>query len=377
MRAAARTRLTAAAVAAALSLSLSLSLGVTACTSLATPAPHASTAQASAVSALYRLPRPRPGEPRKPLVGVNLFVDRNYSLARARAFGARDLRYIARTLGLTAVSIVWNENVASQDSDTVTGSPSRTPTLADLAALTSIARSYGLRVEYRVLFAVGGSDSRRGSIQPEDLSAWLTSLLAAETPALRLAERDHVSEFVAGTDMAAIDESPLWGGFFARAARLYHGTLSYAIWGGRPAAGGFFSSSRELPPIEYPGASAYPSITLPPTASVARLTQAWVAFLRQEPEWLLHLTAIDDLGIPAVDGAYQDPDRWNGLGRQGADTAIQANWFLAACQAAALVHVRALYFWDAVLSANPASAQPPLGGFEGHPAAEAAIRSCP
>ena len=55
----------------------------------------------------------------------------------------------------------------------------------------------------------------------------------------------------------------------------------------------------------------------------------------------------------------------------------QANWYRAACKAAGLVHVRAIYFWSAVLNSNPASAQSSLVGFEDHPATEAAIRSCP
>jgi hypothetical protein len=311
----------------------------------------------------------------KPLVGVDLYVNENYSLADTKAWGERDLTYIADTLRLKAVAIDWDYNVPSPSADSVVAS-SRTPTMADLAALTSIARSRGLRVEYRVLYAIGNSDSRDESIQPRSLTAWLRSLLAAETPALKLAQRDHVSEFVAGTEMASIDQSPLWGGFFAKATRLYHGTLSYASWGGRSGFGGFFSSQQVPLPLRYFGASAYPPVNLPATASVAQLTKAWVAFLRRAPESVLRLTAIDEAGIPAVAGAYRDPYQWDGLGQAKLDLAVQANWYRAACQAADLVHVRALYFWSAVLSADPASAQS-LEGFEGHPATEAAIRSCP
>ena len=73
------------------------------------------------------------------------------------------------------------------------------------------------------------------------------------------------------------------------------------------------------------------------------------------------------------------PTRTDGTASDSArpDLAVQANWYRAACRAADLVHVRALYFWSAVLSADPASAQSSLEGFEGHPATEAAIRSCP
>jgi hypothetical protein len=360
---------------AALLAAVAVTLGVAACTSGVTPASAGGTASATA-AAQHRPENLGTGPTPKPLVGVNLYVNSNYSLAQTEDLGARDLKYFARDLKLKAVSIAWDYNVPSRTSDIVTASPSRTPTIADLAALTSIARSYGMRVEYRALYALGNSDSRGTSIQPKNLSAWLRSLLATETPALKLAQRDHVSEFVAGTEMASIDQSPLWGGFFAEAAREYRGILSYANWGGGPERGGFFSTRRDLLPLKYFGASAYPPIDLPPTASVAQLKQAWVAFLRQAPESLLRVTALDELGIPEVAGAYKDPYEWDGLAGATPDPAIQANWYKAACQAADLVHVRAIYFWSAVLSSDPANARSSLVGFEDHPATEAAIRSC-
>jgi hypothetical protein len=354
-----------------------LSLGVAACTgSAASPGRSAATATAAAASAAATVAS---GDTvvSKPLVGVNLYVNKDYSLAETKAWGARDLKYIADTLGLKAVAVAWDYNVPSPSSDTVTASSSRTPTMADLAALTAIARTYRLRVEYRVLYAIGDSDSRGQSILPKNLTAWLRSLLAAETPALKLAQRDHVSEFIVGTEMASIDQSPLWGAFFTKAAKVYRGILSYASWGGKGGFGGFFSSQRVPLPLRYYGASAYPPFNLPPTASVEQLTKAWLAFLRRDPESVLRLTAIDETGIPAVAGSYRDPYQWNGLGNAQPDLAVQANWYRAACQAAGLVHVRAIYFWSAVLSADPASAKTPLVGFEGHPATEAAIRSCP
>jgi hypothetical protein len=359
---------------------MALSLGAAACSGTAVPSHHpnsAASASAASASAAAAVRQSRPKPVPKPLVGVNLYVNENYTLAETKAWGERDLKYIADTLKLKAVAIAWDYNVPSPSSNSVTSSSSRTPTIADLATLTSIAKSRGLRVEYRVLYAIGNSDSRNESIQPTSLTAWLGSLLAAETPALKLAQRDHVSEFVAGTEMASIDQSPLWGGFFAKAGRLYHGTLSYASWGGKSGSGGFFSPQGAPLPLRYFGASAYPPVDLPATASVAQLTKAWVAFLRRAPESVLHVTAIDETGIPAVAGAYHDPYQWDGLGHAQPDLAVQANWYRAACQAADLVHVRAIYFWSAVLSSNPASAQPSLEGFEGHPATEAAIRSCP
>jgi hypothetical protein len=41
------------------------------------------------------------------VAGVNLYVARNYSLAETKAWGERDLKYIADTLKLKAVAVEY------------------------------------------------------------------------------------------------------------------------------------------------------------------------------------------------------------------------------------------------------------------------------
>jgi hypothetical protein len=359
-----RTRIAGSAAA------LLLSVGTAACGFLAGPAANAQSAGAASTAAAHVKRAPKP-----PVIGVNLYVDKNYTLAQTKEFGARDLKYIADTLKLKAVELDWNYNVPSKYANKVIASPTRTPTIADLTALTDMARGLGLKVMYRVLFLVHNQDLRSGSIQPKHFPEWLGWLLRTETPALKLAEQEHVSEFVAGTEMATIDQSPLWGGFFRKAGKIYHGTLSYAAWGGRPGLGGYFSSQRVLLPIRLFGASAYPSIDLPPTASVSRLTTAWEAFLLHAPRALLRITQLDEMGIPAVNGAYHDPWQWTGL-TGPANPVVQARWFEAACRAVNALHLRGLYFWSLVLSQNPAFTGNSLTAFAGRPDSEAAIRNC-
>ena len=312
-----------------------------------------------------------------PVVGVNLYEEQDYSLAQTTAWGERDIKYIAKTLGLKAIVIAWNYNVPGRHSDDVQATGPLTPSLADIAELTSIAKSYGLRVEYRVLFAVDDSDTRSTSIEPGNLQAWLRSLLTAETPALKLAESQDVSEFVAGTEMASIDQSSLWGGFFDAARQYYHGIVSYASWGGSgsPYEGGFFSGRRVLLPLEYYGASAYPSIDLPPTATVAELTSAWEDFLQNAPESVLERTAIDEIGIAAKAGAYRHPQAFNGM-TGTADNTVQQRWFDAACRAAGAEHLRGIYFWSMPLNDNPSAPYPSLDLFEGRETSLAVIKGC-
>ncbi len=176
--------------------------------------------------------------------------------------------------------------------------------------------------------------------------------------------------------MASIDQRPLWRSFFRRAARIYKGSLSYAIWGGHTATQGFFSGSRAPLPTADLGATAYPHVNLGKTASVASLTKAWESYLSDHtPGSVLRRTAIDEIGIPALAGAYADPWLWDNV-TGTADPTIQARWFEAACAAVTAEHMRGIYFWSETLNDNPASPFPSLVGFLGRPASLAAIKSC-
>jgi glycosyl hydrolase family 113 len=315
--------------------------------------------------------------PRGPMaVGVDLYQNQDNSVALTRSYGERTIKYIANTLRVKSIGIAWDYAVPGWNSNKVLPTSQITPSIDDIRALTSIAQSYGLHVEYRVLFTVAGVNGQSERLAPKDTKAWLNSLLAAEAPALRLAQSEHVGEFIVGTEMPTTSGSPLWSGFFRQAAKIYHGTLSYATWGGNPQSGGFFSVKRSLPPVGLYGVTAYPSVHLPPSASVSELTSAWESFLRTVPAPVLRRTAIDEVGIPAADGSYADPWNWNEVTGQR-DDEVQARWFLAACAAAEREHMRGIYFWSFDLSDNPAfSLATSAVRFDGRPASVAAIRAC-
>jgi hypothetical protein len=340
------------------------------------PRDYSATRPYATVSPWKPAPKLAPAPSGPMTVGVDLYDTQNYSLAETETLGQRAIAYIAGTLGLKSIGIAWDYTVPGKTSDQVNTDSSVTPSIADIEALTRIAKSYGLSVEYRVLLEVAGQNGQSESLRPGSTGAWLSSLLAAETPALQLAQSEHVREFIVGTETVDIEDSPLWKGFFAQAARTYRGTLSYATWGGSPTSGGFFSGKRVLPPAPLYGVTAYPGVSLGTNASVAQLTSAWTGFMANVPTAVLRRTAIDEAGIPAADGSYAHPWEWNNV--TGApDDQVQARWFAAACAAAIAGHVRALYFWNVNLSDNPqydlfASAV----RFEGRTASEQAIRNC-
>jgi hypothetical protein len=306
----------------------------------------------------------------RPLIGVDLYVSRDYSLAETEALGQRDIAWIARTLRVQAIGIAWDLSVPSNTSDVVLASAPATPTVADIRALTWIAQAYHLHVEYRVLFRVAGRDGASEHMRPSSQSRWFASLLSAEAPYLQLAARQDVTEFIVGTELANLEGSVQWRGFFRAASRVYPGQLSYATWGGN-----FFSPHRALPPVAEYGVTAYPDIHLPDSASVTQLTAAWTSFLHRAPAAVLQRTAIDEIGIPAEAGAYRDPWAWNNQhGRQ--DDQVQARWFEAACAAAVAAHMRAIFFWNVNLIDDPEHPYASLVKIEGRPQSEAAIRNC-
>jgi hypothetical protein len=302
--------------------------------------------------------------------GVDLYITSDYSLAKTETLGQRDIAWIVSTLGVRAIGIAFDLSVPSEKSDVVRNGGPVTASLADIGALTQIAQTYGLQVEYRVLLRVAGQDGATEHLRPSRPARWFASLLSAETPYLKLAVREKVGEFITGTELANLEGSPQWQPFFRAAGKIYPGQLSYATWGGN-----FFSPRRALPPVAEYGVTAYPDVHLPASASVAQLTAAWTSFLRQAPAAVLQRTAIDEIGIPAEVGAYRHPWAWNN--QHGTpDDQVQARWFEAACAAAVAAHLRAIYFWNVNLIDDPDNPYPSLVKIEGRPQSEAAIRNC-
>lgn len=305
-------------------------------------------------------------------VGADLYADHDYTAAAAGALGARDLAWIAGGLKVCAVQIDWD--LYSSGNAVYQGPDSASP--ADIAALTQIAQRDHLAVTYRVMFNIPAQSGRTGRIAPSDPGAWFASLLAAERPYLGLAQRYRVSEFIAGNEQTSIEANPRWGSFYAQAARIYHGALSYATWGGRPGYAGVADGDLgQLPPVPDWGITAYPLVDLPASASQAKVTAAWSAYLRRIPSWALGRMELDEVGIPAAAGAYERAWDWTAF-TGSADDTVQARWFTAACTAARSDRMRGIWFFAVFLEDDPAHPYPGLAKFEARPATEAAIRNC-
>lgn len=303
---------------------------------------------------------PRPG------LGVNLYAPGNYPAAQVQADGERTLGYIRNTLHARAVDIVWNFYAANAHASYVewTGG---TLSPSNVAILTKIAKRDGLQVQYRPLIMVQDGPNWEGNIAPADQAAWFDSYYRVNEPYLKQAQHYHISEYVAATEMRALNPSPLWTPYLGRLASVYHGTVSYS-------ASGLDYFAGQLLPVRALGMDMYRALPVPGSASQQQVTAAWEAQFARLPASVLSRTAIQETGIGARSDGYADPPD---IGLPGTeDQAVQARWFTAACQTAARYHMRGVFFWKVNLTDFPEThPSRALSTFEGRQGA-AAIAAC-
>ena len=300
-----------------------------------------------------------------PVVGVNLWAKENYTTAQTKAYGTRMLSYIKNVLHAGAVDIVWNFFAPSYTSNQVKWTSS-TLTVANVAILTQIAQQDHLLVEYRpMMFVLNAVNNWEGMISPRSDPQWFDAYYHAMIPYLHMAERYHVNEYVAGTEMDGVSRSPLWNSFLIKCAKIYKGVLSYADHQYL-----YFPHKRfQIPPVGLVGLDDYEPLNLPPTATLAQVVAAYEQYFSTVPASLLRRTALDETGIQARAGAYQEPSFMYIPGTL--DTEVQVNWYTAACMAMKRFRLRAVFFWKVDLADNPAFPASSLSTFEGKPGAQA------
>lgn len=304
-----------------------------------------------------------------PVVGVNLWAKENYTAQQTEVYGTRMLGYIKNTLHARAVDIVWNFFAPSYKSNQVIWT-SQTLAVANVGILTQIAHKDGLLVEYRpMMFVLNVVNNWEGMIKPANPTAWFDAYYHAMIPYLHMAERYQVNEYVTGTEMDGVSRSSLWNSFLIKCAKIYKGTLSYADHQYL-----YFPHSRyQIPPVGLVGLDDYEPLNLPANASLAQVVAAYESYFKTVPAALVRKTALDETGIQARAGAYQEPSFMYIPGTL--DNEVQVNWFTAACMTMKKFHLRAVFFWKVDLADNPQFPASSLSTFEGKPGA-AAIGHC-
>ena len=313
----------------------------------------------------------------QPVLGVDLYALSNYPAAEVEADGQRTLAYIKNVLKADAVGIVWNFYAPSPYTDAVKATGT-TLSASNVRILTRIAIQDHLLVEYRPLVLVPNAPNQwEGLISPYPPAGWFNNYYQAELPYLRTAQQLGVSEFVTGTELQDLNSSPLWPSFFARVSQVYHGVISYSFWDGNyfgAAPGTSFQVAKpELLPAKYLGMDMYWHMNLAATATTSEVTAAWEALFGKVPRSVLRRTAIDETGIQARAGAYQEPENLGAPGRRSDQ--VQVNWFTAACATVRRYHMRGVFVFKVDLTDNPAHPATSLSTFEGREGAEA-ISEC-
>jgi hypothetical protein len=314
-----------------------------------------------------------------PVLGADLYARSNYPAATVRRNGQRALYYIKHTLKAASVGIAWNYYTPNIHSNAVLTTQA-TLTAANVEALTQMAEAQHLSVVYRPLVEVRAGlgvnglinpSNWEGLIAPQDQAQWFTSYYNAELPYLRIAQKLHVREFIAGSELMFLNSSNQWPSLFARIGKVYHGVISYAAEQ-RNYFPGF--GTQHLLGVHDLGLDAYPKIFVPPTATVQQLVAGWERLFSQMPGQVLYRTALDEVGIQAAENAYYHPSLWGVPGKF--NETVQARWFTAACQVVEHYHMRGIYFWNVNLANDPT--HPPYPSpptFEGKPAAKS-IAGC-
>ena len=147
-------------------------------------------------------------------------------------------------------------------------------------------------------------------------------------PYARLAQRSGAQEFVVGTELSSLYNSPRWNPIDAALRRVYHGTLAFdSNWYGVSNLGG--AGIRGLTE----GVHAYPAIPVD-------LKQGWETYDLGLPRRTVEM----EVGIAAIQGAFAAPYKHSWQGKP-IDENVQARWFAAACHAAARAHLG----WDLLL----------------------------
>jgi hypothetical protein len=249
------------------------------------------------------------------------------------AAASADVAYIL-SLHANAVSISFPFFMAGPDAKGVYAS-SATPTPAQLGILVSDAVQAGLYVSVRPLLDERNLHKSRVGWKPADPSAWFASYRHFLLPYASMAQREHAKEFIVGAEFSKFATAPGWNGLDQALRKRFHGALGCANnWNVVPAPGNCGHGVHET-------IDAYPPEHSP-------LLAGWTAYDRTFPQD----TVVTEVGIDAVKGAYSDPPRWQWPVKT-LDQQVQANWFTAACHAAARTHLRGIYFWSLGFSQQP------------------------
>ena len=261
------------------------------------------------------------------------------------AAASADVVYI-ESLHANAVSISFPFFMSGPSSDTVYAENS-TLSSVQLSVLVHDAEQAGMYVSIRPLLDEGALGTSRVYWSPANPGKWFASYRHFLLPYATMAQREHAQEFIMGAEFSTFAASPYWTALDRAMRRRFHGVLGCSNnWGpldfagdgsGKAFAGNCGQGVRE-------SVDAY-------KPQQGNLLAGWEAFDSTLPRG----TVETEIGIDAVSGAYKRPYKHQWTFATKLDTSVQADWFTAACHAAAGEHLGGIYFWSLGFSQQPAT----------------------
>jgi hypothetical protein len=331
------------------------------------------------------------------LTHANLVTD-----AQAMTIGSELFSMLRTKLHANAVSLnfpFWQAGSRSNDPHGV----AMTATPGRLAMLTELAHRYGLSVQYRPFLYEGNlTNQSRPSITPTNVGLWFKNYWAFLEPYLASADEAGAASFSVAVELTSllpadpgVQKPPFrcatclsqWSSLVSRARAVFPGSLVY--------------SQQHLPletiPLTDRGFDAYqpvcPSsptvtfttvsrcrVTSPREITAAAFTRGFehnleLAGVQSTPQDL----TIEELGIAAVAGAYDNPNDFRYPLGTAVDRPVQTAWFAGACNAFRAQRLAGIYFWsidfDTFTPSENANHPPQIYNWLGTPTATA-IASC-
>jgi hypothetical protein len=289
-------------------------------------------------------------------LGIHVYWTANRNDSSDAVILAKAQRIIDYAISLNANSITVTFPFFTHGigSDTVYVKPKLTPSPGHIAIFLAVAAKAHIRVTLRpvldedALFAQN-LQAWRGSIQPQNRAAWFRNYRALLLRYLRVAQAGHAATFVLGTELESLDGAQQWPGLIRSVRSVYSGQLIY------DENHDEFAMNTANPPVPGDNVDAYPQFNLPASASVARLTQSWEAWLGAHPLAVRRHLTLSEIGIAAAAGSYQAPWSWLSTRTAPINTRVQAAWYQAVCNAVSAEQVGGgIYWWDVSFDANPA-----------------------
>jgi len=339
-------------------VALLLTLVVTACSipsrPLWWPGSHATADGGDAASSVLTVRTPWHQGMRQ--LGIQVYwtanrTDTSDALIRAKA--ERIIDYAIR-LNANSIAVTFPFFTYGLSSDTVYANPKVTPSARHIAVFLAVAHDAHMRVTLRPVLNENALIAQnpfawRGSIEPQNRTAWFRSYRKLLLPYVAAAEAGHAATFVLGTELDSLEGSPQWAGLLRSLRSLYRGQLTY------DQNYDEFASGTANPPVQSHDVDAYPELGVSPSASVGQLTWSWDAWLGAHPLSVRRQLTISEIGIDAVAGSYVKPWDWLARAHKPIDTHVQAAWYQAACNALSAEQIGGgIYYWEVNFDADPA-----------------------